>query len=255
MATTKRYCAKMMYLGHNYSGYQKQNEVNTIQGSIEDALKTVFRHDVEIVGCGRTDTGVSAKEYYFHFDTDFDNPLEKLFSINGILGTDIVIQSISPVSLSFHARYDATLRGYEYHVHTQRNPFLQDSSFFLPLGLKSMNYERIEEAARLILNFNDFYTFCKTNSDVNSTLCTLSKSEWEIGKDRMTYIIQGNRFLRGMVRLIVGSLLNIGLGKLSIDDLEKALKNKTRLDQSWSVPAHGLYLNLVKYPEGSLGGL
>jgi tRNA pseudouridine38-40 synthase len=244
-----------MYLGQGFNGYQKQKEGITIQGKLEDALSLVFKEDIDVVGCGRTDTGVSAKEYYFHFDSSFSNPESKLYSLNGILGENIAIQGIEEVDTAFHARFDATLRGYEYYLHMEKNPFLNDSSYFFPLGSKSCDLSNMERAAELLLKHQDFFTFCKTHSDVSNTLCDITLSQWIFSGTQFKYTIHGNRFLRGMVRMIVGAMLNIGLGKISIEELETALSKKQRLKNSWSVPAHGLYLYKVEYPIGSFKDL
>lgn len=252
MTITNRYCAKMMYLGKGYYGYQKQKKGQTIQGSIEDAMKVVFKEVVEIVGCGRTDTGVNAKEYYFHFDSEFADPQSRLYSLNGILGDKIVLNGIKRVDKDFHARYDATERGYEYFIHTSKNPFLKDSSYYLTLGTRKLNKEKLQEAASLLLGKRDFFTFCKTHSDVSNTFCHITKSEWDFEGEQMRYVIHGNRFLRGMVRMIVGAMLNIGLGKMNIQELYSAMERIERLQNSWSVPAHSLYLYKVNYPKGSV---
>ncbi len=237
----------MMYLGKGYNGYQRQQTGKTIQGCIEDAMKVIYKENIEIVGCGRTDTGVNAKEYYFHFETSYQCPQDRIFSLNGILGDHIVIQSIQEAKRDFHARFDATLRAYEYRLHTKRNPFLKDSSFYLALGAKSLDISSMIEGSELLMKYNDFFTFCKAHSDANSMTCKIYKSEWDINGDKMIFHIEANRFLRGMVRMIVGAILNIGLGKMEIAELITALETKQRLSNSWSVPAHGLYLSKVEY--------
>jgi len=239
----------MMYLGRNYNGYQVQPEGITIQGEVEKALSIISKEQISIVGCGRTDAGVSATIYFFHFDSIRADLNERVYSLNGILDDDIVIESIRHISDDFHARFSATTRGYEYRVYTRPNPFLRNSSFFLPLGQKSLEIDLLQKASSLLLSYKDFNTFCKTHTDVKTTLCDLKRSEWATDDNQLIYYIEANRFLRGMVRLIVGALLNVGLNKLPIEELKNALENTSRLEQNWSVPAHGLYLNKVIYAD------
>jgi len=242
-----RYCARLMYSGKGFCGFQRQNDSPSIQENIERALSTILREEVTVFGCGRTDTGVHAKDFYCHFDTEFTEPESRLFNINGILGDNIVIKEIFQVQNDFHARFDAVERSYEYHIHTSKNPFVTDSSFHLKLGKSEINYDLLNSASELLLNYSDFNTFCKTRSDVNTTKCKLSRSEWKWDSDQMIYHISADRFLRGMVRLTVGALLNISMGKMKISELKECLESKSRLSRDWSVPAHGLYLTNIVY--------
>ena len=238
-----------MYSGKGYCGFQKQENALSIQEALEKSFSTIYGEEISIVGCGRTDSGVHALQFYCHFDTSYPIPESRLFNINGLLGDGIMVQKIFKVNNDFHSRFDAVERSYEYRIHTQKNPFLVDSSFFLRLGSNAvLDCVKLKEVSSILLNYSDFNTFCKTNSDVRTTNCTLNKSEWKLEEETMIYQITADRFLRGMVRLIVGALLNVGMGKLSLEDIEEALKSGSRLKQDWSVPAHGLFLKRIKYP-------
>lgn len=243
----KRFLAQLAYDGRGFSGFQRQENAPSVQQSVEEVLTTIFGEPVSIVGCGRTDAGVHARDYYCHFDTSFDLPAARIHNINGLLGERIAIKNIQEVDSAFHARFDAIERSYEYHIHKRKDPFLRDWSFYLRMGQGGINHVLLQEAAALLPKFNDFYTFCKTNTDVKTTLCELRRSEWIFEHERMVYRISADRFLRGMVRLIVGAMINVARGKISIDDLKQALQSKSRLTTDWSVPAHGLYLTRVIY--------
>ena len=241
-----RFFVRISYRGTQFSGWQSQStEVSTIQETIESAFKTLSGKEHPIVGCGRTDTGVHASKFYFHVDSELDWS-EKSYQLNALCGDDIVIQDIFEVDKDAHARFDATKRAYKYHLHTHKNPFLKGLSFYFKEGF---NLELCNRAAGLLLEYKDFNTFCKTRTDVTHKKCELYQSYWECNDDgQFTYHIAANRFLRGMVRLIVGMCLNVGKGSLSIDEVREALEQRKTLKRAWSVPAHGLYLSDIQYP-------
>lgn len=240
---------ELSYNGTAYQGWQLQaNSKPTLQGTIQYVLSTILGTSIEVVGCGRTDAGVHASQYYLHFDVlNCDLPPNFEARLNRFLPKDIAIKRlITNLPEQAHARFDATYRAYTYYVHFQKNPFLYPQSFyyFYPL-----DHNKMQTAAAMLLNYNDFELFCKTGGNNKTTLCNLFASQWFFDEQQQTarYYIAANRFLRGMVRLITGALLMVGRGKLSLLDLEKALQKQKKLDITISAPAHALYLSEVKY--------
>lgn len=243
-----RYFIHLAYKGTNYNGWQIQPNAPSVQQTIQDAMTTILGQKIEIVGCGRTDTGVHAKEYYAHFDFDGDFPKAFLQRINKFLPNDIVFYNIKKVSDEAHARFDAYHRAYEYHIVFDKNPFEIDTAWYY-FQARNLDVEKMQAAARLLLNYSEFKPFCKTNHQSKTLICELKHSEWEIHKGRLVFHIAANRFLRGMVRLIVGMCINIGIGKVTIDDLKTAMDNQSMMKKSYSVPADGLYLTDIRYPQ------
>mgnify|MGYP001816121069 CR=1 FL=1 len=244
-----RYFAHIQYNGAKFCGWQRQPHDITIQGELELTLSKVLRKETPIVGCGRTDTGVHASSYYFHFD--IEEPLHPYFAskINGILPDGIVIKSFIPVADEAHARFDATSRSYTYHITRQRNPFRLDTSYHFPFYDK-LNMELVKSAGQLLMNYEEFFPFCKTHSDVSNYKCRLDRCEWiqSSDKEELIFEVTANRYLRGMVRLIVGMCLNVGLGKITLQEVTAALETQTRLAKAHSVPPNGLFLSSVRYP-------
>lgn len=241
-----RFYVRIAYRGTLYSGWQSQrSDVITIQETIEKAIHTISGSFHPIIGCGRTDSGVHATKFYFHFDSESDW-VDRIYSLNSLCGYDIAIQKIIKVDDGAHARFDAIRRDYNYLIHTYKDPFLKGLSYYFK---EEFDLDRCNEAAQLLLEYSDFTTFCKTNTDVTHKKCDLIHSEWkEVAKGQYVYHISANRFLRGMVRLIVGMCLNVAKQKLTIEEVRSALDQKLTLDRAWSVPAHGLYLTDVRYP-------
>lgn len=243
-----RFAVRLAYKGTKYSGWQSQNNAITVQEVIESILYKKYRHKISVLGCGRTDKGVHASDFVMHFDFDQDIRDNFVYSLNKMLPNDIAIYDIREVSGDFHARFDAMYRSYVYKIHTIKNPFKINQSFFHPL-IKKADFKKMQEASSTILEYKEFFPFCKTNTDVMTMKCQLSESKWiyDSELEEYSFHITSDRFLRGMVRLIVGMTINIGLGKIKIEDLILALDNQERLKTDWSVPAHGLYLNKIKY--------
>lgn len=209
----------------------------------------LLRESVDITGCGRTDSGVHALYYIAHFDalrTDLGANQDFIYQLNKVLPPDIAIQQIMNMPNSVHARFDAVYREYEYHIVDQKNAFAENLAWYFTrrLDISAMN-----NGARLFLHQNDFGAFCKTGSDIKNTLCTVTKAEWKNHEHRLVFTIGANRFLRNMVRAAVGTLLELGLGKITIADLKSILDSGNRSEAGQSVPAHGLYLTAVHYPE------
>lgn len=244
-----RYFAELAYNGVSYHGWQNQPKQITVQEVIEQALSTILGQKIAVVGCGRTDSGVHAKQYFLHFDCQTILPDGFLRRINKFLPKDIVIYRFIPVAEEAHARFDATHRSYEYHIDFIKNPFAQNTRFFYPYR-EWPSHQRMNEAAKLLLEYEEFFPFCKTHSDAKTMRCDLRRAEWEGSPEqgRMVFHIAANRFLRGMVRLIVGMCMNVGLGKVSIEEVRKALDEQKLLDKSWSIGPQGLYLTDIRYP-------
>ena len=244
-----RYFAHIRYNGAKFCGWQRQLSDVTIQGEIESILTKVLRQETPIVGCGRTDTGVHASSYYFHFDTVEQLHPDFAKKITGILPAGIVIRSFISVGDDAHARYDATSRSYIYHITKYRDPFRTETSYHFPF-FDHLDIELLQSAAVLLMDYEEFFPFCKTHSDVTNYKCQLHQCEWHLSAngEELTLHVSANRFLRGMIRLIVGMSLNVGLGKIPLDDVKKAMKDQTRLAKALSVPPNGLFLCDVKYP-------
>ncbi|MEO1052898.1 MAG: tRNA pseudouridine(38-40) synthase TruA [Bacteroidota bacterium] len=243
----ERYFFEVAYNGKNYHGWQLQNNAVTVQGAIEDAFAKVLRSKTPITGSGRTDTGVHCEQQFFH--VDFDKPIDGAqlqYKLNSCLLQDISILSVKPVELSAHARFDAISRSYQYRISRKKDPFYNELRYFFakPLDLKTMN-----EAALLLVGEHDFECFSKVKTEVNNFFCTIEKAEWIEQGDLLTFYITANRFLRGMVRAIVGTLLSMGESKKTIDDLKGILASKDRRAAGRAAPAHGLFLTEVKYPD------
>lgn len=236
----------MAYNGTRYHGWQLQPNAVTVQATIEKALSTLLQTPTAIIGAGRTDAGVHAKKMYAHFDIEIHFEREVLVQkLNSLLPKDIVIYDILPVHDEAHARFDASSRSYEYKIHTGKDIFIDDMSwqFNLPLDIEKMN-----EAARILLEYNDFECFSKTHTDVHTFNCIISQAHWEMKEQSYTFHITADRFLRNMVRAIVGTLIQIGLGKKEVVEMHDIIQSKNRSRAGFSVPAKGLYLTEIVYP-------
>lgn len=241
-----RYFSEIAYLGSRYHGWQKQQNAVSVQETIENALTTILGNTIEVVGCGRTDTGVHASQYFMHFDFDANFPKSFLPRLNKFLPPDVVVRAIYPVAADKHARFDAVSRSYEYQIVFEKTVFGKDTKWFFPF-FEKLDFEKLELAAKVLYEFEEFYPFCKTHSDAQTMRCQITNSEWQFIEKGMTYHISANRFLRGMVRLIVGMCLNVALEKITLEDVRRALALQTPLKKNWSVPAHGLFLTKVEY--------
>lgn len=242
-----RYFIRLAYNGTNYKGWQLQPGMPTVQADIENAMSLILRQKTEVVGCGRTDTGVHASDYYAHFNTEtvIADIADLAYKLNKLLTKDIAVKAILPVLDDAHARFDAIERKYEYKIVRAKNPFTQNLAYFYHgiLDISQMN-----QAAALLLNTDDFNAFCKTHTDVKTTICNVTQAYWEERGDVLVFTITANRFLRNMVRAIVGTLLDVGRGKLSVNDFQDIINSKNRSEARDSAPAEGLYLAEIKYP-------
>lgn len=242
-----RFFLRMSFKGTAYSGWQIQDNAISVQEKLNHALSTVMGYAVETIGCGRTDTGVHAKQFFTHFDVpEIPVTNERFFySLNSILPPDISIHEIIPVKDNNHARFDATSRTYEYFVNTGKNSFLREFTMFTPVipDIALMN-----EAASHLTGTGDYSSFSKTHTQVKTNICEISKATWEQRKGLFVFTITADRFLRGMVRAIVGTLLDAGISKIEPARIREIINSKNRSEAGVTVPACGLYLSEIKYP-------
>lgn len=241
-----RYFVAFSYFGQAYHGWQRQPNASSVQQLMEESLSTLLKSPISLVGAGRTDTGVHAKNMYAHFDFQEINSLTNLtYRLNAFLPEDIAIQNISAVPEDAHARFDAVERTYEYWIALEKNPFYKDTAHYIKhtLDIPAMN-----KAATILLEHNDFECFSKSNTDVKTYLCKIKSATWNLIGDKLVFTITSDRFLRNMVRAIVGTLLDVGLGKMTPEDVKTIIKSKDRSNAGASVPAKGLYLTKVLYP-------
>lgn len=237
---------EIAYHGKNYAGWQNQANAIGIQSVIENALSQMFRTEIKIIGSGRTDTGVHCEQQFFHCELEKEIEYESLIQkLNSFLPRDIVVKNIRKVKPDANARFDAIERTYNYRITRKKNPFLEGLAwhFFKPIDAQTMN-----NAAALLLGEHDFECFSKVNTDVNHFLCNIKKAEWKLEGQKLEFTITANRFLRGMVRSIVGTLLDVGTGKTSIKEFQAILQSRDRKRAGANVPPQGLYLTKVKYP-------
>lgn len=242
-----RFFAQCAYLGTNFSGWQIQPNDPSIQEEIEKVLSLKLQQTIPIVGCGRTDAGVHAKKSFFHFEFPTDLPLKHLDDFNHMLPDDICIQRIIPVEDERHARFDAVKRSYIYHIAYRKSPFNFGTSWYLKKS-RDFDLNLLNEAAGFLLNYGEFYPFCKANTDAKTMKCDLTVAEWKKHESGLEFHITANRFLRGMVRLIVGMCTNVADSKLELSIVKEAMDNQERLEKAYSAPAKGLFLTEVQYP-------
>lgn len=241
-----RYFIKLSYFGKNYHGWQTQPNVTSVQEKLQTSISTILRSQIEIVGAGRTDTGVHATQMYAHFNVESKLNDNFVYKLNAILPNDIVVYSVFLVANDAHARFDATSRSYKYQIFLGRNPFLLDVSW--QIHHKNIDIEAMNKACKILFEYNDFECFSKVKTDVHTFNCTITTAKWVLKDNTLTFYISANRFLRNMVRAIVGTLLDIGLGKTSVENFKKIIESKNRSNAGVSVPAKGLFLTEVKYP-------
>ncbi len=245
-----RYFLEIAYAGTHYHGWQAQPNAVTVQGTLEAQLAVLMRAPVPITGSGRTDTGVHACQQFAHFDVDTPlAPTEFVRKLNGLLPADIAVHGLWRVPDAGHARFDALLRSYQYRISRRKDPF-QPRGFYLydrPLDVRRMN-----QAAALLPDYEDFRAFSRTHTDVNHFRCHLTEARWEDLGTHLVFHVSANRFLRGMVRALTGTLIEVGLGRRSLADFRRTLRSGDRQQAGWAAPPHGLYLTKVAYPTGFL---
>jgi tRNA pseudouridine38-40 synthase len=241
-----RYLFQIGYLGTKYHGWQSQANAVGVQDVVEDALGKLLRKKTVIVASGRTDTGVHCVKQFFHADVDHELKAESFIQrMNSFLPRDIAIHSIRRIRLDAHARYDAFERAYEYKITRVKNPLLVGFAYYY---FKDLDVPTMNRAAALLLGVHDFQCFSKVKTDVNHFICEMKKAQWNQKKDILVFSIVANRFLRGMVRAVVGTLLEVGAGSLSMKEFQEVITSKDRKKAGMNVPAEGLYLVDVKYP-------
>ncbi len=243
-----RYFIDLSFDGGSYCGWQVQPHSPTVQGTLADALRTILRTEVNLIGAGRTDTGVHAKRMIAHFDASEPLDASQLtYRLNKLLPQTIAVRSIVPVSAELHARFSATERTYHYFLHTAKDPFLRDRSWFVSYPLR---FDLMNEAARLLIGRQDFGSFAKSGADTKTNLCDVRRAVWEeIQQGHWRFTITADRFLRNMVRAVVGTLVEVGRERLSIEQFRLVIDMKDRGEAGESVPPQGLYLADVQYPE------
>jgi tRNA pseudouridine38-40 synthase len=245
----------LAYKGTNYHGWQYQPGAVSVQETINKSLSILLKTNIDIVGAGRTDTGVHAKQMFAHFDSEVELKENQLIQkLNSFLPNDIAINGLIKVADDAHARFDATKRTYQYHIHTVKDVFEKEGSYFFqtPLDIKKMN-----AACKILFKHSDFECFSKVNTDVKTFNCVIFEANWKLKKirdnqdnngiDKLVFTITADRFLRNMVRAIVGTMINIGTGKINIEDFERIIESKDRSQAGFSVPAHALYLTKIDY--------
>jgi len=246
-----RYFIELSYKGTNYSGFQsQQNTHNTIQAALEKAFKILQKDEVLLVSSSRTDAGVHALQNYFHFDYNGAIHPQFVYKTNAILPADLVVKKIIPVAPDAHCRFDALSREYKYFIYAKKNPFLQDRAYYFPYRL---DIEKLKEAAEIIKEYKDFTSFSKRNTQVKTFECRILESEWLFENNCLVYHVKANRFLRGMVRALTATMLKIGRDKTSLKEFRSVIEAKDCTLASFAVPAQGLFLINVAYPQGYFG--
>jgi tRNA pseudouridine38-40 synthase len=241
-----RYFLEFAYKGTHYHGWQYQPNATSVQETLNKAISTILKKEIDLVGAGRTDSGVHASQMFAHFDYDLEFEIPHLIhKLNSFLPKDIALLNIHNVPEEAHARFDAIKRTYQYHIHTTKDAFESDDSWYYH---NSLNIELMNEACKILFNYIDFECFSKVHTDVNTFNCKIYEAHWQQIENRLVFTITADRFLRNMVRAIVGTMVNIGLEKVSLPDFIQIIKSKDRNKAGFSVPAHGLYLTKVEYP-------
>ena len=241
-----RYFIEIAYNGKNYHGWQIQPDAVSVQEVLEEAMSTIFQEPMKVMGAGRTDTGVHARQLFAHFDSDAIKDVDdRVFRMNCLLPKDISVKKIIPVHEDAHARFDAVEREYEYWITTVKDPFQVDFMHYIH---KKLDVDRMNEAAKILLEYKDFQCFSKNKTGVKTYHCDIKEAEWKVQGKELVFTIVADRFLRNMVRAIVGTLLEIGLKKITLEDFHAIIQSKDRSNAKTSAPAHGLYLTKVRYP-------
>jgi tRNA pseudouridine38-40 synthase len=248
VAQLQRYFLEIAYDGTRYHGWQLQPNAIAVQQKLNDALAIILRQPVETIGAGRTDTGVHARQLFVHFEiSNFEFRISNFeMSLNALLPHDIAVKRIIPVHAEAHARFDATQRSYEYHIHFNKDPFKQNYSWQIKKG--ELDVELMNRAAAIMMEYTDFSCFSKSNTQVKTNNCKITHAKWVREDDSLIFYISADRFLRNMVRAIVGTCLMVGRNEIEPEGIRQIIESKNRSNAGTSVPACGLYLTEVKYP-------
>lgn len=245
-----RYFIELSYKGSAYAGFQVQENALTVQEEVEKALEIIFREKITLTGSSRTDTGVHALQNYFHFDFGGEIDGRKVYNINALLPGDIAIRNIIRMGGEAHCRFDAVARQYAYTIYMRKDPFIADRAYYYPYRV---NMELMKEAAEAVKGYSEYEAFSKRNTQVKTYTCRILGSEWIEEGEIKIYRVKANRFLRGMVRGLVGTMLQVGRGKISVDRFRKVIENKMQDEVDFSVPGYGLCLEKVEFGEGYFG--
>lgn len=247
-----RYFLNMAYNGSNFHGWQSQPNARTVQDELEKCLRKILQQPTAVTGAGRTDAGVHARQMYAHFDAE---PLADkavfLRSLNHMMGAEVAVYELRAVRADAHARFDAVQRKYRYYIHQRKDPFLQQLSYYLHGAL---DVEAMNEAAQQLPHYEDFTSFCKSHAQSHTNLCTITEAYWAEHKHQLIFTVSANRFLRNMVRALVGTLLDVGQGKKDVAHFREIIEMKNRSLAGQSAPAHGLYLEKITYPKEIFNG-
>jgi tRNA pseudouridine38-40 synthase len=246
-----RYFLEVAYKGTNYSGFQSQQNANTIQAEVEKAFSVLQKEKAVMTGSSRTDAGVHALQNFFHFDSEKPVMVDLVYKMNAILPGDIVVKRLIAVNEEAHCRFDAISREYRYYIYRSKNPFLKDTAYYYPYKL---DIDKLKLASDILKECDDFTSFSKRNTQVKSFECVITKSEWFCENDCLVYQVKANRFLRGMVRALTATMLKIGRENISLDEFRDIINAKDCTKSSFAVPAQGLFLVSVEYPPNLLDG-
>lgn len=242
-----RYFLFLSYNGTRYHGWQIQENAISVQQVLNESLSTILQEKISTMGSGRTDTGVHATVQVVHFDVETSLDEETLIRrLNGILPKDIAVNKLKPVKPEANTRFDAVSREYHYKIHLRKSPFLENLSYGY---FRVLNFDLMNQACELLKNWNDFECFSRVKTEVNNFYCDIFDAKWFKENDQVLFSVRANRFLRGMVRAIVGTMLEVGLERISLDGFQEILKSKDRKKAGRAVPPQGLYLNDIVYPE------
>ena len=240
-----RYFLEVSYRGSHYSGFQSQKNANTIQTEVEKAFKVLLKEEIQLTGSSRTDTGVHALQNYFHFDTKSELSSQLLYNLNAILPGDIAARNLHKVKDEAHCRFDATAREYKYYIYQKKNPFLEDNAYYYPY---TMDLELMQKAATIIKEYSDFTSFSKRNTQVKSFTCDVQESHWTIEGECFVYHVKANRFLRGMVRALVATMLKVSRNKTNLDNFRTIIESQDCTLADFSAPPNGLFLVRITFP-------
>jgi tRNA pseudouridine38-40 synthase len=242
---SSRYFLELSYKGTRYSGFQTQQNANTVQDEVEKAFKILQREPVTLTGSSRTDAGVHALQNFFHFDLEGKIHPDFIYKMNAILPDDIVIKGLYPVQPEQHSRFDALSRLYHYYIYNTKNPFLEDRAYYFPY---TIDREKLQAAASVLKEYTDFTSFSKRNTQVKTFQCVIKQSQWFRENDCLVYRVEADRFLRGMVRALTATMLKVGRGKLTLEEFRQIIEQKDNTKAHFDVPGHGLFLQEVVYP-------
>lgn len=241
-----RYFLEVSYHGGRYAGSQVQLNALTVQAELEKVLATYCRQAIVLTGSSRTDAGVHASQNFYHFDLDKPLNPRAIYNLNAMLPHDVAINQIIPVAATAHCRFDAVAREYEYFIHQVKDPFMTDRAWFYPY---TIDWDGLQAVAGVIKEYTDFTSFAKRNSQVHTFNCSIMYSEWKVLEKGAVFRVKSNRFLRGMVRGLVGTMLQVGRGKITQQEFRQIVEAKDCTKADFAVPGHGLFLRKVEYPE------